>query len=98
MATMFLSPITQTRSCIHQYCVDEGRPCKNCICAVVSKGTRANAVSKFEHGRSRFVVDGFKPAPQDAPGLETFTILATEPNALCAPIHNRMPVMLAQDD
>jgi hypothetical protein len=37
-------------------------------------------------------------APKDEPGLETFTILTTEPNALCAPIHNRMPVILAQDD
>lgn len=37
-------------------------------------------------------------APKDAPGLETFTILTTEPNAICAPLHNRMPVMLAQDD
>jgi putative SOS response-associated peptidase YedK len=30
------------------------------------------------------------------PGLET--ILTTEPNSLCALLHNRMPVMLAQDD
>jgi putative SOS response-associated peptidase YedK len=39
-----------------------------------------------------------KDAPQDEPGLETFTILTTEPNELCAPIHNRMPVILARDD
>ena len=26
--------------------------------------------------------------------LETFTILTTEPNELCAPIHNRMPVIV----
>lgn len=39
-----------------------------------------------------------KDAAQDAPGLETFAILTTEPNTLCAPIHDRMPVMLAQDD
>jgi putative SOS response-associated peptidase YedK len=39
-----------------------------------------------------------KDAPTDEPALETFTILTTEPNALCAPIHNRMPVMLEQDD
>jgi len=37
-------------------------------------------------------------APRDAPGLQTFTILTTAPNSLCAPIHNRMPVMLAKDD
>jgi putative SOS response-associated peptidase YedK len=41
--------------------------------------------------------------PKDAPpaepaGVETFTILTTEPNALCAQIHNRMPLMLAQED
>lgn len=36
--------------------------------------------------------------PSDAPGLETFTILTTEPNALCAPIHDRMPVILPRED
>ncbi|HEX4078585.1 MAG TPA: SOS response-associated peptidase [Rhizomicrobium sp.] len=39
-----------------------------------------------------------KDAAPDTPGLETFTILTTEPNSLCAPLHNRMPVMMAQDD
>jgi putative SOS response-associated peptidase YedK len=39
-----------------------------------------------------------KDAPSDTPGLETFTILTTEPNELCAPIHNRMPVILAPED
>ena len=38
-----------------------------------------------------------KDAAPDTPGLETFTILITEPNSLRAPLHNRMPVMLAQD-
>ena len=39
-----------------------------------------------------------KDAPKDAPGLETFSILTTEPNTLCAPIHDRMPVILAPED
>ena len=39
-----------------------------------------------------------KEAPKDAPGLETFTILTTEPNTLCAPIHDRMPVILDPED
>ena len=30
--------------------------------------------------------------------LETTTIITTEPNELCAPIHNRMPAILARDD
>jgi putative SOS response-associated peptidase YedK len=41
--------------------------------------------------------------PKDAPpaepaGVESFTILTTEPNAVCARIHNRMPLMLAPED
>jgi putative SOS response-associated peptidase YedK len=39
-----------------------------------------------------------KDAARDAPGVETFTILTTEPNELCAPVHNRMPVILARED
>ncbi len=30
--------------------------------------------------------------------LLSFTLLTTEPNGLCAEIHDRMPVMLAKDD
>ena len=30
--------------------------------------------------------------------VESFTIITTEPNELIRPIHNRMPVILAQDD
>jgi putative SOS response-associated peptidase YedK len=39
-----------------------------------------------------------KDAPKESSGLKTFTILTTEPNTICAPIHNRMPVILAQDE
>jgi hypothetical protein len=37
-------------------------------------------------------------AAPEAPGVETFTILTTEPNELCALIHNRMSVILAPED
>jgi putative SOS response-associated peptidase YedK len=39
-----------------------------------------------------------KGAARNTPALETFTLLTTEPNTLCAPLHTRMPVMLARDD
>jgi putative SOS response-associated peptidase YedK len=35
--------------------------------------------------------------PKDGERVETFTILTCAPNEFMAPIHNRMPVMLAQD-
>ena len=34
----------------------------------------------------------------DAPPLETFTILTTDPNQLMEPVHNRMPVILEPKD
>lgn len=39
-----------------------------------------------------------KDVSNDEPGVETFAILTTEPNVLCAPIHDRMPVILARED
>ena len=37
-------------------------------------------------------------APADAVPLETFTILATDPNELMKPVHNRMPVIIEPKD
>ncbi len=34
----------------------------------------------------------------DAPALQTFAIVTTEPNLLVAPLHNRMPVILRSGD
>ena len=36
--------------------------------------------------------------PREGAALESFTILTTEPNELMAPIHNRMPAILAAGD
>ena len=36
--------------------------------------------------------------PREGAALETFTILTTVPNELMAPIHNRMPAILAVRD
>jgi putative SOS response-associated peptidase YedK len=36
--------------------------------------------------------------PKDEDQLETCTIVTSEPNELCAPINNRMPVILAPSD
>lgn len=38
-----------------------------------------------------------RDAKADVAPLDTFTILTTEPNTLCAPIHNRMPVILGRE-
>jgi putative SOS response-associated peptidase YedK len=35
--------------------------------------------------------------PKDGSPLETFTILTTAPNEIMAPIHNRMPVIVAMN-
>ena len=43
--------------------------------------------------------ESWQPKEQaDAPPLETFTILTTDPNALMEPVHNRMPVILQPKD
>jgi putative SOS response-associated peptidase YedK len=34
----------------------------------------------------------------DAEPLETFTVITTGPSAVCAPIHNRMPAVIAPAD
>jgi len=38
------------------------------------------------------------PRQEQAPALETFTILTTDPNALMEPFHDRMPVILEPKD
>jgi len=43
--------------------------------------------------------ESWRPMEQaDAPPLETFTILTTDPNELMEPVHNRMPVILEPKD
>jgi putative SOS response-associated peptidase YedK len=43
--------------------------------------------------------ESWRPREQaDAPPLETFTILTTDPNQLMVPVHNRMPVILEPKD
>jgi putative SOS response-associated peptidase YedK len=47
-----------------------------------------------------FLIAGFAQewtTPDNVPEL-TFTIITTEPNELCAPIHDRMPAILDQQD
>jgi putative SOS response-associated peptidase YedK len=36
--------------------------------------------------------------PKKGEPIETFTIITTEPNAVCSPIHDRMPVVIAPED
>ena len=53
----------------------------------------------WEHWTAR---EGAEPAdasagPQSGEGVETFTILTTAANGIVAPIHHRMPVILAAD-
>jgi putative SOS response-associated peptidase YedK len=37
-------------------------------------------------------------AGKDAEPIETFTVITTLPNKLCAPIHNRMPAIIGLAD
>jgi putative SOS response-associated peptidase YedK len=38
------------------------------------------------------------PNKRDEPGVETYTILTTEPNDILSDIHDRMPVIVRQED
>lgn len=42
--------------------------------------------------------EGWKIPDSGDRWLRTFTIITTEPNSLCAKVHNRMPVILARED
>ena len=62
---------------------------------------------KVKGGKQPFYITTKSRAPFAFAGLwepkslaaeDTFTILTCEPNALCATIHDRMPVMLAPED
>ena len=54
---------------------------------------------KLKTGES-FVFAGLWDSWKQSDGsmLRTYTIITTEPNAMLLPIHNRMPVMLNDDD
>ena len=49
---------------------------------------------------SPFALAGLWEQWRDQAGeiVQTFTVLTTEPNELCAPIHDRMPVILAREN
>ena len=38
------------------------------------------------------------PSKRDEPGVETYTILTTEPNDILSDIHDRMPVIVREED
>ncbi len=64
------------------------------------RGVRLDHVASEQETAEPFLIAAIAEewaTPDNVPEL-TFTILTTEPNELCAPIHDRMPVILEGDD
>ncbi len=60
-------------------------------------GTRTSQPAHVRlKGGELFALAGIYAGRRD--GLDTYAIVTTEPNELVAPIHDRMPVILAPDD
>jgi putative SOS response-associated peptidase YedK len=62
-----------------------------------SARSRCGFISRAE-SRSGSLAYGTYGASRMGKRVESFTIITTEPNELLRPIHNRMPVILGQED
>jgi putative SOS response-associated peptidase YedK len=64
------------------------------------RGERLDHEASEEETVEPFLLAGIAEgwAAPDGALVRTFTIITTEPNELCAPIHDRMPAILEGDD